>query len=110
MNITITMDVGGTGIKTGVFDSDTRQMIGDMFERPSLSREDKDTILNNFADIVSHAISLAPSSQVTDLRMAFPNPFDYVGVRCALSGRGGTQPPPEGRFLGCSAGILCLSS
>ena len=77
MNITIAMDVGGTGIKTGVFDSDTRQMIGDMFERPSMSREDKETILNNFADIVSHAISLAPSSQVSDLRMAFPNPFDY---------------------------------
>lgn len=52
MNITIAMDVGGTGIKTGVFDSDTRQMIGDMFERPSMSREDKETILNNFADIV----------------------------------------------------------
>lgn len=77
MYITIAMDVGGTGIKTGVFDSETRQLIGEVFERPSMSREDRDTILNNFADIVSTAMNISPRSEVSDLRMAFPNPFDY---------------------------------
>ena len=82
MDITIALDVGGTGIKTGVFDLSDGSMIGEIFETPSRAMESRDIIIDNFASIVLRALAnaraLADSTvELKDIRMAFPNPFDY---------------------------------
>lgn len=71
----ILLDVGGTQIKAGV-SSDTE--IGAIRSFPSCAKEDKETVLKNFACVIMEMAGQAAGRTIAGVGMAFPGPFDYA--------------------------------
>ena len=73
------MDVGGTGIKVGIFDQ-TGQLLKMIKKFPSYSKEDREIIFTNFANIIETMGTdfLKEEDDFCGIGMAFPGPFDYV--------------------------------
>lgn len=67
------MDVGGTGIKAGLF-SPSGQMIGSVRSFPARAKEGRRVIFRNFACVIQE---MAQDRLVEGIGMAFPGPFDY---------------------------------
>lgn len=67
------MDVGGTGIKAGLF-SLSGQMIGSVRSFPARAKEERGIIFRNFACVIQE---MAQDRLVEGIGMAFPGPFDY---------------------------------
>lgn len=72
------MDVGGTGIKTGIFNQEG-ELLGEIESFPARSRESKEIIFSNFASIIEQMGGKLPGKEDTfqGIGMAFPGPFDY---------------------------------
>lgn len=70
------LDVGGTEIKAGIADENGRICMP-LEKFSSRAKEDKETILNHFAEIISK-MSQKAEGGIGGVGMAFPGPFDYV--------------------------------
>lgn len=69
----VMLDVGGTGVKAGVFSPDGC-MDGPACSFDAKAKEGPETIFNNFAFIIG---KMAAGRQIDGIGMAFPGPFDY---------------------------------
>lgn len=67
------MDVGGTGIKAGLF-SRSGEMVERVRSFPARAKEGSEEIFRNFACIIQE---MAKDRMVEGIGMAFPGPFDY---------------------------------
>lgn len=67
------MDVGGTGIKAGLF-SRSGEMVERVRSFPARAKEGHEEIFRNFACIIQE---MAKDRMVEGIGMAFPGPFDY---------------------------------
>lgn len=67
------MDVGGTGIKAGLF-SRSGEMVERVRSFPARAKEGREEIFRNFACIIQE---MAKDRMVEGIGMAFPGPFDY---------------------------------
>ena len=76
MAVYILLDVGGTGIKGGVFD-ENGSILGSMEEFPARAREDQETILRHFVSVIRELWKKYPAEKIAGIGMAFPGPFDY---------------------------------
>lgn len=71
------MDVGGTGIKTGILDAEGK-LVKEIEKFPARAKEDKETIFSNFVEIILRMEAYLPKGKLFEgIGMAFPGPFDY---------------------------------
>lgn len=78
MNTFIALDVGGTSIKASVIAPNGSLLTPGITHYPSLAKEDKETLLNHFTQIILDKIQEVPYTiHVLGIGMAFPGPFDY---------------------------------
>lgn len=86
--INIFIDVGGTELKS-TYEYNGR-IEGVLCQKPSLSAESRDVIINNFCQLVFDVWKQASSRiripVVNSVSMAFPGPFDYHQGICKMQG------------------------
>lgn len=72
------MDVGGTEIKTGIFDREGR-LVGNISAFPARAKESGEVIFSNFASVIEKMGERLPQKEDTfqGIGLAFPGPFDY---------------------------------
>lgn len=81
----VCIDVGGTEIKAASIDTNGR-ISGGLHHFPARADEDAGRILEHFADIVREV--WLSKADLTEIRMAFPGPFDYENGVCLMQGLG----------------------
>lgn len=84
MDYIIALDVGGTEIKACALD-ENGEALCETLRRPSLAKESKEKILENFARIFSD-ISDNVNGVLSGVALAFPGEFDYPGGVCLIKG------------------------
>lgn len=78
MNFYIGLDVGGTNIKSGVILESGELLADEIHMVPSLAKENQETLLNHFFDIIVNELNRAPThSMLLGVGVGFPGPFDY---------------------------------
>lgn len=87
MNFYIGLDVGGTNIKAGTILENGTIFNNNINMYPSLSKENKNTILKNILSIIEKEFSLYNlNGKLLGIGIAFPGPFDYQNGICKIKG------------------------
>jgi len=75
----LTIDAGGTYIKSAVLDREGIVLEGSSFKTRSFSDGPKEVILSAFSDTITQGLKIISSmgKQLGGIGMAFPGPFDY---------------------------------
>lgn len=78
MTYDLLLDVGGTGIKGGYLSVEENE-ISEVYDFPSHSDKDKETVIRHFAAICGQIWDRieGEGKSLGSIRMAFPGPFDY---------------------------------
>lgn len=84
MNYIITLDVGGTEIKACAL-GEKGEALCETACFPSLAKENKEKILENFSRIFSY-IADSVNGTLSGTALAFPGDFDYPGGVCLIKG------------------------
>lgn len=74
------MDVGGTTIKVNCLNENSEPLFVTNQEFPAKSQADRETILNNFHEIITKTNQeiIGEGYQLLGVGIAFPGPFDYI--------------------------------
>ncbi|WP_026670751.1 ROK family protein [Butyrivibrio sp. AE3006] len=75
-------DVGGTGIKVGVYDT-FGELSDELQEYPSKAEKTKEEIFDNFYKII---LELKGDKKLTKIGFAFPGPFDFANGISLMKG------------------------
>lgn len=79
------LDVGGTQIKGGLSDK-YGNIKGELLCVPSLAKEIKETIFDNFLSVIRTLSEHEACGEVIGIGMAFPGPFDYAAGISLMKG------------------------
>ena len=87
MNFYIGLDIGGTNIKAGTILENGTIFNNNINMYPSLSKENKNTILKNIINIIEKEFNLYTlNGNLLGIGIAFPGPFDYKNGICKIKG------------------------
>ena len=82
----ITLDVGGSSVKSGIVTPDG-QIIGDTQTTPIDSRASAEAILSEFAAILNKHINQHGTDNLAGIALGFPGPFDYEAGISGITGQ-----------------------
>lgn len=79
MSYYLMLDVGGTSIKAGIFDSNGKLYKNSIYSFDAKAQAGAREILENFVEILRVLTGALPASadRIEGVAMAFPGPFDY---------------------------------
>lgn len=81
----ISLDVGGTSIKSGVVFTDTAD-VGQHTQTPIESGESAQSILSTMTSVIRHHAGATKGGSLAGIVLAFPGPFDYDAGISHISG------------------------
>ena len=82
----ITLDVGGSSVKSGIVTPDG-QIVGNTRITPIDSSASADTILNAFGAIINNHIDQHGLDNLAGVALGFPGPFDYEAGISGITGQ-----------------------